>query len=375
MNTLIFYYVIAFISVIFMQLASEYKRKKQKEDISISQSNNKTICCVMFFTISLIIPFFVLAFRNINVGTDYKLYIDLYSRFLHNQTYKSDIQWIGIGYATLIKIFCFVFGKNYLYFFGFIGFFTLICFWKTIYDESEKPWLSLFLLFMFFFYCQMFNQSRQLFAIGITFYAFKFIKKRQLKNYIIAILLATSIHNSAIVMLPFYWIGTIDIPKKKNYIYVFLIIATYFSYSIIEPILLKTNYGITYLANSYWNIVNKSSIYNTIIRIIMFTVCFFISGEKKHSDKSTRILVNLCYFCILFQILTLKSYVFGRITTYFFVYFILLIPNIIKKIKITKQQALIIYFIIILVGILYFYIYFEINAEESGVAIYKFLIS
>ena len=365
MKTLLLYYFIAFISVIFMALASKNKSDNPNDSKKIN----------IFFILSLIIPFIFLAFRDISVGVDYKSYIELYFRFLNGYVTKVDLEWIGVGYATLIKIFCFIFGKYYFVFFGTIGFLTLLYFWKTIYNESEKPWMSLFFLFMFFFYCQMFNQARQMFAISIAFYAYKFIRKKELKKYIIAILFATSIHNSAIVMLPFYWLSDIDIKKGKSYMYIILMIATYFSYSFVESILLKTSYGQIYLADSYWNRAVKSSIYNTVVRIIMFVFCFYASAGKKHSDKSTRVLLNLCYFCILFQILTIKSMFFGRVTTYFFTYFILLLPNTLKNIKATKQQTPLIYFAIILVGMAYFYVYFVTHAEESGVEIYKFLSS
>ena len=366
MTTLLCYYLIMFISVFFMFFVTKKKHKNEK------LTDNKRN--IVFFSIALFIPFMFFLLRDTSVGVDYKGYISLYLKFASHTATSVDIAWVGYGYYSLSKIFIILFGKNYLFFFGTLGFITLYCFYKTFYEESEIPWLSLLLFFCFFLYLQTFNQGRQMLAIGLTFYAFKFIENKDLKKYMITILMAAAIHKSAIIMLPFYWISNIKITKKSIFYGIALLIVAYLGYPLIEWILLKTSYGQTYLTNSYYNYVNTSSSFNTVLRFFMLIFCYVFLRKDKYTDNKAKILLILCYFCVFVQILTLRSYVFGRITTYFFVYFLLLIPMVINRIKFKGKQVVLIYLCIVIISLLYFAVYFMSKSSEIGVDIYKLLI-
>ena len=106
MATLLFYYLIMFISVFFMFFVTKKKHKNEKlTDHKIN---------IVFFSLALFIAFMILLLRNTSVGVDYKLYIDLYLKVVSHTATSVDIAWVGYGYYTLIKIFIILFGKNYL---------------------------------------------------------------------------------------------------------------------------------------------------------------------------------------------------------------------------------------------------------------------
>ena len=67
--------------------------------------------------------------------------------------------------------------------------------------------LLLFMGLMFFF---TFTYLRQMIGVGIGWLALQYIYKRKLYKFLICVLLATSFHNSAIILLPLYFI-----PVKK----------------------------------------------------------------------------------------------------------------------------------------------------------------
>lgn len=371
MSTLIFYNCIIFCSVFFIYLATVKKIK-----ISVGK---KSMSCIrmstIFWTLSFLIPLIVIVLRDESVGIDYKAHIDLYNRILSKTTLASDNSWISFGYIFLSKLCIIFWGDNYYYFFCLIGFVTLYCFFKTIYEQSDSPWMSVLLLFSFCLYYQMFNQFRQMLAVAIIFYGFKYIKNRDLRKYLFIILIAFSMHKSAIIMLPCYWINNLKWQKKGIKIYFILSVLAYFLYDTIELVLLKTSYGQTYLTNSYYNVVKESSMINLVFRIFLFLFCYYFTRKIKENYENN-ILKNLCFCCVVFQILTIKSYIFGRVTTYFFVYFILWIPKAVKEIKISKNSYIIKNIVYIAMCIIYHYTYFVTKASSGfGVGIYKFFFT
>lgn len=349
------------------------KRSKAKKVESTKQTIKLS---TIYFALAILVPFAILILRDRSVGLDYNVYINLYNRFFTNSLLATDILWIGFGYAFLTKICVFIFGSHYHVFFGIVGFVTIYCFFKTIYEESTAPWMSLLLLFSFCLYYQMFNQFRQMLAIAITFYGFKYIKNRDLKKYIVTIFLAFSIHKSAIIMLPCYWIGNLKLQRKSILFYVFLSILIYFLYDSIESIFLQTSYGQTYLLNAYFDVVEKSSLFNLFFRVALFVFCYYLTKRSQKNTREITLLRNLCFICILFQIMTIKSYVFGRITTYFFVYFILLIPLAINQIKMNKSGRILVFAAFIVICLAYHYIYYVTKASSGfGIGIYHFFFT
>lgn len=352
-----------------MYLSIQKRGKKTENNNSKASIKVSTI----FFVLSISVPFLVLILRDESVGLDYGPYINLYNRFFSHTLLPTDASWVSFGYTILTKICIFLFHGNYYYFFGIIGFITLYCFYKTIYQESEFPWMSLLLLFSFCLYYQMFNQFRQMLAIAITFYGFKYLKNRDLKKYIVIILIAFSIHKSAIIMLPCYWLGNLKLHRKSIIFYIIVSIFVYLLYDSFESVILNTSYGQKYLASSYYNVVEGSSMINLFFRMTLFIFCYYLINRRKENTYDTNLLQNLCFACVVLQIMTIKSYVFGRMTTYFFVYFILLVPKAIKSIRVNRNSKFLVNTAFLICCIIYHSIYFITKASPGfGVGIYKF---
>lgn len=342
-------------------------------EIAVKNKKNKVISYI-FLSIAMLPLLFLIILRDTNVGTDFLRYIELYLRVDNDNVTSTDQAWVGNIFLNIMKAFTFFFGRNYRIFFGVIGFFTLFFLFKSIFEESDKPTLSLFIFFSFCLYYQCFNQFRQMLAISLILYAYKFYKSKNLKAYIIIVLCATVMHTSAIIMLPFYWIGDRDINKKNIMLYILFGIFVLFGYNIIEVILEKTAYGKIYMKYDMYNMsFSISSIINLCVRIVMLISCLLFYKKLINRDSDNKFLYNMAFFCTIFQILTLKSYVFGRLTTYFFVYYIFLIPKVLNQFK--GKNKVIVLLILILGFSAYQYIYYisDNGAISGGYNEYKFL--
>lgn len=84
------------------------------------------------------------------------------------------------------------------------------------YTEDYPYAVVVFLALWFFF---TFTYLRQVFAATIGFFAIRYVLNRQFKKFFFWVLLAASIHNSAFILLPFYFLP-IRKYSKKNILWV-----------------------------------------------------------------------------------------------------------------------------------------------------------
>lgn len=367
MNTIVIYVIVEMISILFLHLAEKYKTT-QKTDISKIKKST------IFLILSFIPLLFLIGFRDISVGVDTESYVQAFYRVINDTLTSADKKWLGYGYVFICKIVGTIFGDSYVFLNFVVGFLTLFFLYKTIWNNSEIPSLSLYILFSMCLYYQTFNQARQMLAIAILFYSIQYIKKEQFKKYVFFVLIATSIHESAIVFLPFYFISRIDIKKKYIFIYFIMAILGYVFFDKISLFISNTTYGKIYQKTDYYKEEN-SSILNLIVRIIMLVAALIFSKITLKKDENSKILYNLVIWCTIIQVLTTKLYILGRVTTYFYMPYILLIPNIINSISTEKKNRKIYIFIVVSIFAIYHYIYFKTTSVNSGYDNYKFFFS
>lgn len=367
METLLFYLLVEAISLFFFYLA-ESKRKIENPKEKAHSIKKSTICLIISFLPLLLL----IGLRNIDVGVDTRNYASVFQRIANNTLTVADQNWLGFGYIYLCKAINFIFGNNFTILNLCIGFLTLLFFYKGILDTSENPTMSLYILFSTCLYYQTFNQSRQLLAISIIFYSFKYLLKNDFKKYFIFILLASSIHTSALIMLPFYFLSKLKVNKKSIFIYCLIALGSIVFFQQIIGIISSTSYGLIYQTTEYFK-SNKSSLINLLFRLLLLIICYIISiyTKEKLTDDTQKKCFNIAIWCLLFQLLTTKIYILGRITTYFYIIYILLIPNLIKKVE-QKNLKKIIKIGVIICFFIYHIIYFKSAASSAGYDLYKF---
>lgn len=112
-----------------------------------------------------------------------------------------------------------------------VWFFSLVLFGFSILAckrYSVDPALALFFFVLFKFFNLSLNISRQFAAAGLMLYAFSFLKEEGKRKYLYFLFvgIAGSIHTSAWLFFPFFFIRYIDLSKyNKKILYVFIIIA------------------------------------------------------------------------------------------------------------------------------------------------------
>ena len=63
----------------------------------------------------------------------------------------------------------------------------------------------------------------------------------------------------------------------------------------------------------------------------MFGVSYYFYRKITKNNKENIYLYNLVFFCTLLQLLVVRSYILARLTTYLYIYYVLLIPPLLNE--------------------------------------------
>lgn len=343
--------------------------------ISVSSKKYKKLYS---FILIVFLSFFIVA-RDISVGTDYQTYHDAIIRVASGNLESYDEGWLSYGFRWLISFISFFqISNEYIVFIVIflISVFTLYFFIDTIQRYSCYPTLGLFIFFCFCLYFQMMNQFRQMFAISLVFYSIRFINK-SLCKYLFCILVASSFHSTAMVMFPVYFVY-----KFRNFsflciFYFVLAILSFVLFNYFKLLISFTSYA-KYLNWSHYDVgITLNSLSNLIVRFIFLfiSLLFWKKIALKNQSVDYLVLYHFIFICTILQIISVNSNLFTRLTTYFFVVYILLIPQILKCIlyKTRFSSKLIVRIVLFTFLLVYQIVYFCVQGSNSGIDHYRFI--
>lgn len=342
--------------------------------IYIGEKKNKHLKKLSYFNVWLILTALI-ALRDVSVGQDYQNYYYAIIRVAEGQMRSYDSSWLSPGFRAIIRLFShmgipataivmiitFIFAAGTIYFFL-----------RAIREFSIEPVLSLFILYSFCYVFQAMNQFRQMFAVALVLYSFRYIDK-SLWRYVLIIVIASLLHSSALIMLPMYWIVKLDINKKLVFIYFIMAIAVIFLWPMARKLIEYTPYAYYLGWKQYDVAATNTSILNLIVRtiMVMFTLVFY--KKVIAFNHRNNILYHMVIICTVLQVLSIYINLFARITTYFYVFYILLIPEVMPFVKkcFTYNSKKYISTAIWCAFLAYQIVYFHVQSQESCYAIYK----
>lgn len=193
------------------------------------------------------------------------------------------------------------------------------------------------------------NGLRQSLAASIIFLATVFIIKKKFIPYLITILLMMTIHNSAFVMIPMYFIVNEKAWHKKTNILYGIILGGLLFYDPLMKLLQGTRYG----GYSDFNEGGASP-----IRIVVFLVPVILAYLKRNiiaeKWKEGNVFVNMTIICGIVMIFSAFNWIFARFTVYFQPYNFIVFSYILKNCFVGKEKRLI-YFGLIVCYFMFFY--------------------
>ena len=282
-----------------------------------SKSNEKTRSFVLF----VIMLFFSLVIGlRYNVGTDYMPYKDIYI-----MQYFPDVE---SGFALMNRILYWL-GLPFSSIFILVAFLQLYFFVKGV-ESINKKYLPLAIFFYFttLYLFLSLNVLRQTLAFSILVYSIKFIVEKKIFKYVLTIFLASTLHKSALVLLPLYFIINNDWLLKHRIVQLGVYILT-FSFSLFfhdfiisnsNTVFYLVGYGsyasnIDTLAEVSWAKEGGLGVYFFMI-LDVWLIWYFTKFKNVLTNKSVICFYNLYFLGIIFANIIQGTY-FERMNIYF----------------------------------------------------------
>lgn len=345
---------------------------------SRSRYNERSLFVLAFFLVTMI------QVIHYDYGTDYMAYFEQHVLYSKNWEEFFYLRKIGhgafkdMGWAFIQRLFPGKYGfwcsvgimsivQNYIYY--------------MLIRDHVKPgdrWKAVAVyLFSTELYVLNFSALRQGFAVALCVGALLLALKNKFLLAMAVILLAVSIHLSALFFLPVVFLTKLNLIHGRLYAIIFLVVASvlYSNITILRIVFKRImdifpvfgeKYGHTAL-----EIVAKGSLgfgflLNSIMYIIMICFLYKRFGEFTKEQKTFVVLVCVPFLIIPFS--TSISGIIGRLDTYFTVFEVVAVPLVYSKVrnKIVRIGAGTIYAFMMMYGYYSFFFVTEWSLESYG---------
>lgn len=286
---------------------------------------------LIFLTVSGGFMLFIYTCRY-GIGFDYFNYYILLNQcktlsFIDILMFKSPVE---PGFGLILKFISLITNDIILMYFilGLIILFTLMIY---IYKYSNMPWISVYIFVTFGFMFGSMNLVRQYFAAIVFLYSIKYIKNRNFIKFLLITLLAASIHKSALIVLPVFFIARLDINWKTLSFYVSITLLAYiFCDHIINFITqyIYTEYNLQtgelrkFMGGMPWSFV--------LVPFIYCLTAILMKNKLINKDPGNIVLINFSIYTLSLWILMTRHLLLERPSNYLYISSILLGAEIIS---------------------------------------------
>lgn len=294
------------------------------------------------FWLLVLLEFLLASLRGIDVGSDTRGYVEMIIPSLSNFSYHDiifDPSWLvekePVCYAFL-KFISEPFSTYTPYFFILQAIFWILVGF-TMAKYAKDPLLALFVFIAFRF--SFFNMTaiRQTLALAVTTFSYRYYDQKKTTKFIIAVIIASLFHRSAIVFLLLLPFRNWNL-YNKQWLVVFLMGAFFF-----VGYIFKSMGGFTELSDSsiaYASYLERSSggnWFSVLMAIILFVfIIIFINGN--HQKEEYKSLYNVIVLGLLFSTAGILSGLFFRIAMYFDFFIPILYSSSLVGVPINKRR-------------------------------------
>jgi transmembrane protein EpsG len=252
-------------------------------------------------------------------------------------------------------------------------------FQKVLKNFSEDPKILIFtaavitnvlIIFIFYKYSRMFELStyvyitgglylvsmngiRQVMTAAIIFTATKFLIEGNWFKYILVVIIASTFHESVLILIPIYFIVRTKAWSKATFILLFFAILIVIGFDQFSSILFSTIKDTQY--GYYQNFEEGGA---NILRVAVYAVPLIIAyfGREKLREifPESDYIVNMSLIGLIFMIISTQNWIFARFSIYFNLYELILVSWIVKLFR-EKDQRFVYYGILICYFVYYFY--------------------
>src|SRR5699024_12614712 len=222
----------------------------------------------------------------------------------------------------------------------------------VIYHYSRMIELSLYVYITGGLFLVSMNGIIQMLAAAIAFTAIHYLVTGDFTRYFLIVLLASLFHQSALILLPVYFIESAK-PWSKT-----TVVIIVFSGLAVIGFDRFTDFLFVALENTqYQSYENFDEGGSNVLRTVVASVPLFIAYVGREKLKvifpKSNYIVNMSLFGIVFMLISTQSWIFARVSIYFELYQIILLSYVVKLF--TKKDEKLIYYGILICYFIYYY--------------------
>ena len=312
----------------------------------------------------------IIGFRDISVGTDTLSYTEEYFRFAQ----MSFSEMWALAFTTneplyvIISWFPSIFSSSYTFFLLTWALFPVISLYKVFKEELDDSieillaMIVFFLLGLFAFYVAGIRQTA---ALSLTFVAAKFLKDFQWNGFrrfihdkkiwcfLLILAVAYMIHNSSILFV----LAVPCLFFRVRWWYLLLVVGLFFlkKYVQVDQIVLLSKFffedRFASYGTSYESSQNTSAL---IMQVILFLICFAVRGKLTKRNPHNNFYFNMMFLFLVFQSLSDMMAEMARVSFYFCMFGMVLVPRAFKEYSGNAKVFLYIGFVVTCLYYLFF---------------------
>lgn len=234
-----------------------------------------------------------------------------------------------------------------------VAFITIVLYFKEIKKNSVYVWLSVLLFVAIGQYYLSFNLMRQILAVAIIFAGSDYLYSKKMIKYFILVVIASLFHQTALIMVPFYFILNFKFNIKRLLIGLFLLLLTVIYIDNVLFVIQK--FVFAYYDESAFGMAGFGY-RNVVLPVgILIFVLLHKSILDVKNDNKVNIWLNSIVIYTFFSVLGLRVQMIERIAHFFAPYVLLIIPLIVFK-QNNKHLRVIYIYSIVVISIAYNYL-------------------
>lgn len=308
-----------------------------------------------------VIVFFAGIRTTVGDTTAYIKMFDDYPLFqnAHDVIFDSSAREPGFRlFSILIKTFI---SDNYNVWFSIISLISGICVMYPIYKYSCNFGVSAFLFMASCQFTWMFNGIRQFLVAAIMFSCTGLILKNKALLYIIIVCILSTIHKSAFILIPMYFIAQGEPWNKRTMLFIgCIVLAMLFTSkftNLLTDVVEQTDYASS--VNEFKATDDGTSPIRILVESIPIIMAFFYRNKIK--DKLTPIIklsINMSLIASGLYIISKiasSGILLGRLPIYFSMYNLILLPWLLNNIFDKREKDLVYYIMVICYFVFFYY--------------------
>ena len=285
-----------------------------------------------------------------NIGDTFN-YINIYERSDFTWDYIQSHKDIGFGILQMML-------KNYVSNDPQVMIFTTalltnVLILVVLYNYSRMIELSLYVYITGGFFLVSMNGIRQCLAAAIAFTAIRYLIEGNLIKYTLVILLASTVHQSALVLIPIYFVVRFKAWSKATLALVIFAVIIVIGFDQFSAILFSAIEDTQYAG--YKNFAEGGANGLRVAVEGMPIILAFLGREKlRKISPNSDYIVNMALLGFVFMLISTQNWIFARFSLYFNLYQIILISWVVKLFR-QKDEKVIYYAILVCYFAYYFY--------------------